>query len=577
APEHPFAQKVAAGQYKPAEGASQAAKVAAYIKKTQAKSEIERQEEGRKKTGAFTGFYVKNPLTGRDMPVWVSDFVLAGFGTGALVGVPAHDRRDFEFATEFGLDIVRVVKGADGDTSPVTEISQVQEEQGTMVNSGFLDGMDIHQATVKMMDYMTEKGYGERKVTYRLRDWIFSRQHYWGEPIPIIHCPKDGAVAVPAEQLPVILPKVEHYEPTDTGESPLAEVTDWVNTKCPTCGGPAKRETDTMPNWAGSSWYYLRYMDAHNDEAFASREAMEYWGMADLYLGGMEHTTLHLLYSRFWHQFFYDEGLVPTPEPYAARRGQGIVLAADGRKMSKSIGNVVNPTDIIANYGADTLRLYIMFMAPYDETTPWSEERLGGASRFVYKVWTLAQELMEAHNGAPKGMAQDDDAFTILVDRTTHKAIKRVHDDLGAMHFNTAVAGLMEYVNFLSSAKTKLALFESANAAVAWRSLRTLILLLAPMTPHLAEELWNQLGETGSVHIAGWPKYDPNLIKDDVITVIVQVNGKVRANLIAAPDVTDAELEAAAKADPKAAKFLEGQHIVKTIVIPRKVVNFVVR
>jgi len=384
-------------------------------------------------------------------------------------------------------------------------------------------------------------------------------------------------VPVPEDQLPVTLPDVEHYEPTETGESPLAAITDWVKTDCPECGRPAKRETDTMPNWAGSSWYYLRYMDPHNDQAFASADAMHYWGMADLYLGGMEHTTLHLLYSRFWHEFLYDQGLVPTPEPYAARRGQGIVLAADGRKMSKSIGNVVNPTDIIATYGADTLRLYILFMAPYDETTPWSSERLAGASRFVYKVWNLAQEFMTAHEFTWAMSPGQDEIFETIVDRATHKTIKKIHDDLGSMRFNTAVSTLMEYINFLNEPRTKARLLEPASAALAWRTINTLVQLLAPITPHLSEELWQELGWDHSVHVAGWPKYDPELVKNDVVTIVVQVNGKLRANLAMAVGATEDELTAAAEADPNVAKYLAEGQLVKTIVVPRKLVNFVVK
>ena len=738
------------------------ADLATYVDHALRESELSRQEDAKVKTGVDTGLKAIHPLSGALIPVWAADYVLGGYGTGAIMAVPAHDERDFAFAKAFNLPIkpaiqapksksktALILHGTSGNnqkgwipwlksqleafgyeviapnlpdsdrpvlsawlkalepfadkmaadsivighslgaptaqhfilenhlkiaklmlvapTFPTIDwdeyyihdtdsnaknihdvsvvpidwkalkqsvgsivtyasqddpyipygllqkhvkanlpasqfrgfenkshfnesagittlpealgdlIDQMYTGYGKLINSGEFDGLGGDDAKRAIVEALEANGAGKNAVKYKLRDWIFSRQHYWGEPIPIIHCPKCGAVPVPEDQLPVTLPDVEHYEPTETGESPLAAITDWVNTTCPRCAGPAQRETDTMPNWAGSSWYYLRYQDAHNDQAFASPEALKYWGMADLYLGGMEHTTLHLLYSRFWHQFLYDQGLVPTPEPYAARRGQGIVLANDGRKMSKSIGNVVNPTDIIATHGADTLRLYILFMAPYDETTPWSEERLNGASRFVYKVWTLAQDLMAAH-AFTRGMQPGrGDAFETEVDRATHKTIKKIHDDLHGLRFNTAVSALMEYVNFLSEPQTRARLLEPTSAALAWRALNTLVQLLAPITPHLSEELWRQLGWEGSVHVSGWPAYDPELIKDDIVTIVVQVNGKVRANLAMAVDATEAELAAAAQADPKVAKYINEGKIVKTIVVPRKLVNFVVK
>jgi leucyl-tRNA synthetase/ADP-ribose pyrophosphatase YjhB (NUDIX family) len=445
--------------------------------------------------------------------------------------------------------------------------------EGELINSGQFDGLEGIEAKRAITKWLYDQGIGRTATKYRLRDWIFSRQHYWGEPIPVIHCPKDGVVPVPDDQLPVTLPEVEHYEPTDTGESPLAAISDWVNVKCPKCDGDAKRETDTMPNWAGSSWYWLRYMDPHNATEFASREAMDYWGEVDLYLGGMEHTTLHLLYSRFWHQFLYDQKLVPTPEPYAARRGQGIVLASDGRKMSKSLGNVINPTDIIARYGADAFRLYIMFMAPYDETTPWSDERLNGVSRFVYRVWSLAQDL--SANRTPSG--NPDGTLTTAVDRATHKTLKKVHDDLDGLRFNTYVSTLMEYVNTLNEPKTRAALTDPANSDLAQRTVRALVLMLAPAAPHVTEELWHELGEEGSVHVAPWPAYDPELLKDELVTVIVQVNGKLRGQILAAPDTSEAELINLATAEPHVAPYLDGAKIAKTIVVPRKLVNFVVK
>lgn len=736
-------------------------KVKYYVEAALRESELSRQEDSKTKTGEATGINAVHPLTGELVPVWVADYVLGGYGTGAIMAVPAHDERDFAFAKTFGLPITSVIQGpkngktallihGTGGTSrkgwipwlktqlesfgydviapdfpdatmpvlddwlaaiepyaakmnedslivghslgaPVAEhfilnnnlkvgklllvaptfptmpwdeyfrnrpepstqnIHDVSAESldwkslenavkaitvfgseddphidfsslethvktnfahatfirftnknhfneasgirtlpealahlienslassGPLINSGEFDGLVGSEAQRAIVNALEEKGAGKVAVKYKLRDWIFSRQHYWGEPIPIIHCPDCGVVPVPEDQLPVTLPDIENYEPTESGESPLAAVIEWVNVACPTCSGTAKRETDTMPNWAGSSWYYLRYMDPGNDLVFASSEALQYWGMADLYLGGMEHTTLHLMYSRFWHQFFYDQKLVPLPEPFAARRGQGIVLASDGHKMSKSIGNVVNPTDIIATHGADTLRLYTLFMAPYDETTAWSEDRLNGASRFVYKVWTLAQDLISAHAYSRGMKTQAGSVFETIVDRATHKAIKKIHDDLNEMHFNTAVSALMEFVNFLNEPKIKASLHEPSSAALAWRTLNALVQLLAPITPHVSEELWRELGWDSSVHVSGWPEYDEALIADDIMTIVVQVNGKLRANLVMPADASEAELTAAATAEPKVAKYLENTTIVRTIVIARKLVNFVVK
>ncbi len=536
APEHPAVQKITTDEQK--------GKVESYIKAAAAQSEIARTDESREKTGVATGAHAINPLTGAEIPVYIADYVLMGYGTGAIMAVPAHDQRDYEFATKYQIPIIQVIAG---EHIPSTEA-------GELINSGEFDGLDSIEAKAKITEKLEAQGVARKAVKYRLRDWIFSRQHYWGEPIPIIHCEKCGAVPVPEDQLPVVLPKVESYEVGENGESPLAQVEEWVNVKCPECSGPAKRETDTMPNWAGSSWYYLRYFDATNDQAFADPEKLKYWGAVDMYLGGMEHTTLHLLYSRFWHQFFYDQKLVPTPEPYLARRGQGIVLAADGRKMSKSIGNVINPTDVIAKTGADALRLYILFMAPYDESTAWSDEHLSGVSRFLYRVWDVLQKPIEAS------------ADSLEVDRIMHKTIQKVTEHLDTMRFNTAVSSLMECVNVLAK-----------QAALTPTVARQFTLLLAPFAPHMAEEIWAELGEKESVHVSAWPAFDPELVIDDVVEVAIQVNGKLRGVMPAAADANKEELEEAAKTVESVKKHLHDKEVIKTIIVPGKMVSFVVR
>ena len=540
-------------------------KATSYIVTALNESELSRQED-KVKTGVDTGIKAVHPLSGELLPVWVADYVLGGYGTGAIMAVPAHDQRDFEFATTFKLPITRVISGGE---LPFTG-------KGKLVNSGEFDDLSGDEAMQFIVKTLVANGSGKAATKYKLRDWIFSRQHYWGEPIPVVHCDRDGVVPVPVDQLPVTLPKVEFYEPTETGESPLAAINDWVQTTCPKCGGPAKRETDTMPNWAGSSWYFLRYMDPTNDKAFADPKKLKYWSPVDLYNGGMEHTTLHLLYSRFWHKFLYDEGLVPTPEPYARRRSHGMVLGPDGRKMSKSIGNVINPDHVIKRYGADAIRLYEMFMGPFDEQTAWSDERLNGVSRFLNRVWVLAQDLM-INKHQSEVVAGISGELAVAVDRQTQKTLKKVGEDIEAMHFNTMVSGLMEYVNYLTSADVRKQLVAPENADLAQRTLRALIMMIAPVVPHVTEELWRQLGESGSVHAAAWPTYDPALIKDDLVVVIVQVNGKVRASLILAADTTNDKMSDAAKADANVAKYLVAGKLVKTIVVPRKLVNFVVK
>jgi len=496
------------------------------------------------------------------MPIYVGDFVLASVGTGAVVGVPGHDIRDFEFAQAVGLDIIRVVVGSDGDASSITKAEQVQEKEGTMINSGFLNGLDIRQATEKIEDYLKEKGWGKRVVRYKLRDWVFSRQHYWGEPIPMIFCEKCKWTPVPEKDLPVRLPEVEHYEPTDTGESPLAAMTDWVNVKCPKCGGPAKRETDTMPNWAGSSWYFLRYCDPRNDKAFADEKKLKYWLPVDLYNGGMEHTTLHLLYSRFWNKFLYDCGLVPVSEPYARRVSHGMVLAEDGKKMSKSLGNVVNPDDVVNNVGADSLRLYEMFMGPFADTIPWSTEGVKGVRRFLEKVFSLTPQ-----PPLPKGEGErvPQHCGTSGVRALLHKTIKKVTEDIIAMKFNTAVSTMMIFVN------------EAQKQGITKDELEKFLIILAPFAPHIAEELWAQLGNKESIFKQFWPSYDVNLIKDEIIKLAVQVNGKLRDTIEVAADISDNEVKEKALASEKLKKWVDGKEIAKIIVVQNRLVNVVAK
>jgi len=707
APEHPLIESITTDD--------QRADVNSYIKATMAKSDVERQDTDRQKTGTFTGAYAINPASGAKVPVWIADYVLNGYGTGAIMAVPAHDERDYVFATKFNLPFEPVVAqtyseilpdaidrptalviGHDpstdkyclldwkpnpnvhgksgmelpgggfepGETIKDAAIREFKEEagysdvkieavhpnlyciyydsrdkdgqpinkravkqvvsltvnsltqgsigmesyeldaynvlwltkseilnsnkiwsldkaaleaywnqsivtgEGVMVNSGKYNGMASAVAREQIVTDLEAAGQARSKTTYRLRDWIFSRQHYWGEPIPIIHCPEHGAVAVPADQLPVTLPVVDHYEPTDTGESPLAVITDWVNTTCPECGQPAKRETDTMPNWAGSSWYYLRYFDAHNDRQFVGDEALAYWKDVDMYLGGMEHTTLHLLYSRFWHEFFYDQGLVPTPEPYRARRGQGIILATDGTKMSKSKGNVINPTDVIdSGYGADALRLAIAFLAPYDQTTPWSPEGVAGTYRFLQRVWSM----VHGHAEAEQVEANNPDLQAEL-ERIINRTIKKVSHDIQDMSFNTAIAALMECVNDLYKLKNNYPL-----AAAGWREpLKSFVQLLAPLTPHISEELWQLLGREDSVHVSDWPQYDETKLTSATVKVVVQINGKVRAVLELAAGQSEEQVLAAAKADENIQTYLTGKEIRKQIFIKDKLLNLVV-
>lgn len=701
APEHSLVEKITTDEQRDA--------VNAYIAEASRKAEVERMDENREKTGVFTGAYAINPVNDEKIPIWIADYVLASYGTGAIMAVPAHDERDYAFAKKFDLPIKQVImpceadahnppragykqierdtvvvhlqdkstgkfalldwheslegittaimggieKGQTPEAAALMEIKeeaaldarivkkshwltgstycashkgenrkavtygllaevdnldsqgeipdeekkkhtlvwvkksdvqnrltpehqkliweQVWEEaalpgEGEMINSGEYNGLSSSEAREQTVADLEKRGVGRERTTYRLRDWIFSRQHYWGEPIPIIHCEKDGAVPVPDDQLPVELPPVEQYEPTDTGESPLAAIEDWVNVTCPVCGRRAKRETDTMPNWAGSSWYYLRYFDAHNDTAFADRKKLDYWGAVDLYLGGMEHTTLHLLYSRFWHQFFYDQGLVPTPEPYKARRGQGIILAPDGTKMSKSKGNVINPNEVIeAGYGADALRMAIAFIAPYDQTTPWNPEGVAGTYRFLNRTWVLVNDYLEAEQTqgtAPEGLARAANAVT-----------KKVSADVHDMSFNTAVAALMEYVNTLYKLKAE----HGFIGRDAWQdALERLVQLTAPFAPHATEELWQLLGHDSSVHLSEWPAWDESALVQDTVTVAVQVNGKVRAELQLGRSADEEAAKAAALANDNVKHFVGEKAPRRIIYVPGKILNIVV-
>ncbi len=528
--------------------------MAAYIDEAAHKSDFERGELNKEKTGVrLEGIEAVNPASGKKVPLFVSDYVLMGYGTGIVMGVPGHDQRDWEFATKFGLPIIEVVRGGDITKEAFT----LKDDTGIMVNSGFLDGMTVKEAIPAMKKWVTEQGIGHPKTNYKLRDWVFSRQRYWGEPIPLVNCPKCGWVPLPESELPLLLPEVDSYEVTDTGESPLSKMTDWVNTTCPCCGGPAQRETDTMPQWAGSSWYFLRYMDPHNDKALASKEALEYWSPVDWYNGGMEHTTLHLLYSRFWHKFLYDIGVVPTKEPYAKRTSHGMILGEGGEKMSKSRGNVVNPNDIVAQYGADTMRLYIMFVGDFEQAATWSTEAVKGSKRFLDRVWNLAEGAGESYDVTPANEA-------IL-----HKTIKKVTDDIDSLKMNTAIAAMMTAVNELT-----------ANG-VTRGDMRTLLLLLNPFAPHITEELWEMLGfaarEGKMCCQTGWPAYDESKTVASTVDMAVQVNGKLKGAISMPVDSDEKAVVDAALAVEKVQKATEGMKIVKTILVKNRLVNLIVK
>ena len=528
--------------------------VAAYQEEAARKSDFERGELNKEKTGVrLEGIEAINPVTHKPLPLFVSDYVLMGYGTGVVMGVPGHDQRDWEFAKKFGLPIIEVVQGGD----VTKEAFVAKDDTAIMVNSGFLNGMTVKEAIPAMKKYVVEQGFGKEKVNFKLRDWVFSRQRYWGEPIPLVNCEKCGWVPVPEEQLPVVLPQVESYEPTDDGESPLSKMTDWVNTTCPCCGGPAKRETDTMPQWAGSSWYFLRYMDHHNDKALASKEALDYWSPVDWYNGGMEHTTLHLLYSRFWHKFLYDIGVVPTKEPYAKRTSHGMILGEGGEKMSKSRGNVVNPNDIVAQYGADTMRLHIMFIGDFEKAVTWSNEAVKGSKRFLDRCWNLME------------LAQESDEISGKNASIIHKTIKKVTTDIDDLKMNTAIAALMAMVNeFYSSGLTR-------------GDLQQLMLMLSPFAPHMVEEMWELTGyaaKTGKMAMQmPWPTWDESKTVDSHVEMAVQVNGKLKGTVTVAMDSDEETVKAAALALDKVQKATGDMTVVKTILVKNKLINLIVK
>ena len=528
--------------------------VAAYQEEAARKSDFERGELNKEKTGVrLVGVEAINPVTHKPLPLFVSDYVLMGYGTGVVMGVPGHDQRDWEFAKKFGLPIIEVVQGGD----VTKEAFVAKDDSAIMVNSGFLNGMTVKEAIPAMKKYVVEQGFGKEKVNFKLRDWVFSRQRYWGEPIPLVNCEKCGWVPVPEEQLPVVLPQVESYEPTDDGESPLSKMTDWVNTTCPCCGGPAKRETDTMPQWAGSSWYFLRYMDPHNDKALASKDALDYWSPVDWYNGGMEHTTLHLLYSRFWHKFLYDIGVVPTKEPYAKRTSHGMILGEGGEKMSKSRGNVVNPNDIVAQYGADTMRLHIMFIGDFEKAVTWSNEAVKGSKRFLDRCWNLME------------LAQDSDEISGKNASIIHKTIKKVTTDIDDLKMNTAIAALMAMVNeFYASGLTR-------------GDLQQLMLMLSPFAPHMVEEMWELTGyaaKTGKMAMQmPWPTWDESKTVDSHVEMAVQINGKLKGTVTVAMDSDEETVKAAALALDKVQKAAGGMTVVKTILVKNKLINLIVK
>ncbi|MEA4920291.1 MAG: leucine--tRNA ligase [Clostridiaceae bacterium] len=541
-PEHPYIEK-----WK--DKLSNYAGVAEYREASARKSDFERTEMQKDKTGVcLQGVKAINPVNGKEIPVFVSDYVLMSYGTGAIMAVPGHDTRDWEFAKKFGCPIIEVVAGGDVDKEAFTDC-----DTGSMVNSGFLNGMSVEEAKKAIVEWLEKNKKGEPKVNYKLRDWVFSRQRYWGEPIPLVYCEKCGWVPIPEDQLPLRLPEVESYEPTENGESPLAKCEDWIKTTCPHCGGPARRETDTMPQWAGSSWYFLRYMDPHNDKALASREALDYWGMVDWYNGGMEHTTLHLLYSRFWHKFLYDIGVVPNPEPYAKRTSHGMILGSNGEKMSKSRGNVVNPDDIVDSYGADTMRLYEMFIGDFEKAAPWSTDSIKGCRRFIERVCAMRDTVKPG-----KEYSRENEA-------AIHRTIKKVSQDIENLKFNTAIASLMSLLNTF------------AENGVNQGEFVTFLALLNPFAPHIAEELAESFGVKDTLVRYPWPKYDESKTVDESVNVAVQVNGKLRSVLVLPADCDEDMAKEAALGDDKVKAAIGEMHIAKVIIVKNKIINIVVK
>ncbi len=524
--------------------------IEAYKKQASLKSDFERAEINKDKTGVeIKGIKAINPLTGTEIPVWISDYVLSTYGTGAIMAVPAHDTRDYEFATKFNLPIIQVV---DGDNVDLSKEAFTDVSTGKLINSGFLNGLEVKDAKKKVIEYLEEHNIGAKKVNYKLRDWVFSRQRYWGEPIPMVHCEKCGWVPIPEEELPLQLPEVEDFEPGENGESPLAKMTDWINTTCPHCGAHAKRETDTMPQWAGSSWYFLRYMDPHNDKALASKEALEYWSPVDWYNGGMEHTTLHLLYSRFWHKFLYDIGVVPTKEPYQKRTSHGMILGDNGEKMSKSKGNVINPDDIVNEFGADTFRVYEMFMGPFDQSAAWSMDSIRGCSKFLDRVWNLQTILV------------DGDAYSSEMEKIMHKSIKKVTNDIEEMKFNTCVSTFMTMVNEFYKLKR-------INKA----ELKTFITLLNPFAPHITEELNKIAGFTEDISTYEWPSFDESKTIDDTVTIAIQFNGKLKGTVDVQKDSDESVVKE--KVHKEIDSKLDGKQVIKEIYVKNKIYNIVVK
>ncbi|MFH1710450.1 MAG: leucine--tRNA ligase [bacterium] len=547
APEHPLVLEITADD--------KTDEVQEYIEKARQKSDIEREHLIKSKTGVFTGAYAVNPVNNEKIPIWISDYVLITYGTGAIMAVPAHDERDFEFATKFGLKIIQVVSKDGppaGEAGKPHDLTEAYVEDGIAVNSGPYNGLKTAEFKEKITGDLEKKALGKKTINYKLRDWVFSRQRYWGEPIPVVHCPKCGVVGLPESELPLKLPEVKKYEPTGTGESPLANIKEWVNVKCPKCKGPAKRETNTMPQWAGSNWYFLRYIDPKNSKALADKDKIKYWMPVDHYIGGAEHAVLHLLYSRFWYMFLHDIGVVPNDEPFQKLTNQGLILSEDGRKMSKSLGNVINPDDVIGEHGADAFRMYEMFMGPLEMVKPWSTQGIMGISRFLEKVWRLYDKPLN-NEPLPKEL-----------NGLMHKTIKKVGDDIENLRFNTAISAMMILINGTSD-------LEHLNIELA----RSFLLILAPFAPHMTEELWQKIKEKPSIHRQTWPKYNAELIREENITIVIQVNGKLRDNIVVPADTSEDEIKKLASGSAKIKPFIEGKKIIKTIYVPKKLVNIV--